>query len=126
MPASAFTRHVDDDITIRRAESLADYRACQDAQRGRGESRKKAMSSPSPLWSARTCTAAWCSGRFCLTARRSGMSFGFLGRVEGRFCLYSQLTGVVPGFQSQGWATRSSLPSAISPGPRDSAHRLGL
>ena len=31
-----------------------------------------------------------------------GLSFAFLGRIEGRLGLYSQLTGVVPGQQGQG------------------------
>jgi predicted GNAT superfamily acetyltransferase len=41
-------------------------------------------------------------GAFLPGGEAVGMSFAFLGRIEGRVGLYSQLTGVVPGYQDRG------------------------
>src|SRR5690242_6224926 len=89
-----------EEITIRRAESVADYRACQEAQR-----RAWGITEDGYLIPVATMIGANLHGGLVLGAfRRDGeaiaMSFAFLGRIEGRLCLYSQLTGVVPGYQS--------------------------
>ncbi len=93
---------MNDPITIRRAQSVGDYRACQDAQR-----RAWGISDEGYLVPVATMVGANLHGGLVLGAfRDSGeavaMSFAFLGRVEGRLCLYSQLTGVVPEYQSRG------------------------
>ena len=90
------------DITIRRAETLADYRACQDAQR-----RAWGLAEESYIVPVATMVGAQHHGGLVLGAflpggEAVGMSFAFLGKTEGRLCLYSQLTGVVPGYQDQG------------------------
>ena len=95
-------RTSDDPITIRRAETIADYRACQDAQR-----KAWGISDEGYLVPIATMVGANLHGGLVLGAFLPGgeavaMSFAFLGRVEGRLCLYSQLTGVVPGYQSRG------------------------
>ena len=98
-----------DGITIRRAETVADYRACQDAQR-----RAWGISEDGYLIPIATMVGANLHGGLVLGAFRPGgeavaMSFAFLGRIEGRICLYSQLTGVVPGYQSQGLGYRIKM-----------------
>jgi predicted GNAT superfamily acetyltransferase len=90
------------EITIRRAETIADYRACQDAQR-----RAWGISEEHYVVPVATMVGAQHHGGVVLGAflpggEAAGMSFAFLGRTEGRICLYSQLTGVVPGYQDQG------------------------
>ena len=91
-----------DDLTIRRAETPDDYRACQDAQR-----RAWGISDDSYVVPVATMVGAQHHGGVVLGAflpdgNAAGMSFAFLGRTEGRLCLYSQLTGVVPGYQDRG------------------------
>ena len=81
---------------------VADYRACQDAQR-----RAWGISEDGYLVPVATMVGANLHGGLVLGAFLPGgeavaMSFAFLGRIEGRLCLYSQLTGVVPGYQSRG------------------------
>ena len=93
---------MDKEITIRRAESLADYRACQDAQR-----KSWGITEDDYVIPVATMVGANLHGGLVLGAFRAdgtavAMSFGFLGRLEERICLYSQLTGVVPGYQSRG------------------------
>ena len=100
---------LDDEITIRRAESVADYRACQDAQR-----RAWGVTEDGYLVPIATMVGANLHGGLVLGAFLPGgeavaMSFAFLGRIEGRLCLYSQLTGVVPGYQSRGLGYRIKL-----------------
>ena len=95
-------RQVDAEIMIRRAVTVADYRACQDAQR-----RSWGISEDGYLVPVATMVGANLHGGLVLGAFLPGgeavaMSFAFLGRVEGRPCLYSQLTGVVPAYQSRG------------------------
>src|SRR5262245_33561531 len=89
-------------ITVRRAETIADYRACQDAQR-----RAWGITDPGYLVTVATLVGAnrhggVVAGAFLPTGEAVAMSFAFLGRIEARLCLYSQLTGVVPGYQSRG------------------------
>ena len=94
---------------IRRAETIADYRACQEAQR-----RAWGIAEDGYLIPIATMVGANLHGGLVLGAFRPdgeavAMSFAFLGRIEGRLCLYSQLTGVVPGYQSQGLGYRIKM-----------------
>ena len=91
-----------DVITVRRAETPADYRACQDAQR-----LAWGLTDDSYVVPIATMVGAQHHGGLVLGAFREdgvavGMSFAFLGRIDRRECLYSQLTGVVPTYQSRG------------------------
>jgi predicted GNAT superfamily acetyltransferase len=102
MTQTEYIVKVDDQITIRRAATIAEYRACQDVQRGAW-----GISDESYLVPIATMVGANLHGGLVLGAFLPGgeavaMSFAFLGRVEDRLCLYSQLTGVVPGYQSRG------------------------
>jgi predicted GNAT superfamily acetyltransferase len=45
-------------------------------------------------------------GAFTDEGKAVGLSFAFLGRIDGRLCLYSQLTGVIPGYQGNGLGSR--------------------
>jgi len=95
-----------DAITIRPAASIADYHACQDAQR-----RAWGITEEDYVVPIATLVGAQLHGGLVLGAFQSdgqavGVSFAFLGRVEGRLCLYSQLTGVVPGQQGHGLGGR--------------------
>jgi predicted GNAT superfamily acetyltransferase len=90
-----------DDVTIRRAESPADYRACQDAQR-----RAWGITEENYVVPVATMVGAQLHGGLVLGAFRpdgsaAGLSFAFLGEIEGRIGLYSQLTGVVPEYQGR-------------------------
>jgi predicted GNAT superfamily acetyltransferase len=116
----AFVRHVDGEITIRRAATIADYLACQDAQR-----RSWGISEDGYLVPVATMVGANLHGGLVLGAFRAGgeavaMSFAFLGRVQGRLCLYSQLTGVVPEYQSRGLGYQVKLLQ------REIAHAEGI
>jgi predicted GNAT superfamily acetyltransferase len=98
-----------DQITIRRAETVADYRSCQEAQR-----RAWGITEDGYLIPVATMVGANLHGGLVLGAFRPdgdavAMSFAFLGRIEGRLCLYSQLTGVVPGYQSHGLGYRIKM-----------------
>lgn len=91
-----------DPIQIRRAESITDYLACQDAQR-----RAWGIVDDSYVVPVATMVGAQHHGGLVLGAflpngEAVGMSFAFLGRTEGQLCLYSQLTGIVPGYQDRG------------------------
>ena len=88
---------------------MADYRACQEAQR-----RAWGITEDGYLIPIATMVGANLHGGLVLGAFRPdgeavAMSFAFLGRIEGRLCLYSQLTGVVPGYQSQGLGYRIKI-----------------
>ena len=114
------TIKVDDQITIRRAGTIAEYLACQDAQR-----KAWSISDDSYIVPIATLIGANLHGGLVLGAFVPGgeavaMSFAFLGRVEDRICLYSQLTGVVPGYQSKG------LGYAIKRLQRTIAHDEGI
>jgi predicted GNAT superfamily acetyltransferase len=96
------TIKVDDQITIRRAATIAEYHACQDAQR-----KAWSISDDSYIVPIATMVGANLHGGLVLGAFLPGgeavaMSFAFLARVEDRICLYSQLTGVASGYQSKG------------------------
>ena len=96
----------DETVTIRRAETIADYLACQAAQR-----RAWGITDDSYVVPLATMVGAQLHGGLVLGAfnpsdEALGLSFAFLGKVEGRPCLYSQLTGVVPGQQGRGLGYR--------------------
>jgi predicted GNAT superfamily acetyltransferase len=90
------------EITIRRAESLADYRACQEAQRRSWGITEDGYVIPVATMVGANLHGGLVLGAFLADGRAVAMSFGFLGRLENRICLYSQLTGVVPEYQSRG------------------------
>jgi predicted GNAT superfamily acetyltransferase len=102
MTPSLSIRELDDQITIRRAATVDDYRACQEVQR-----RSWGITEAGYLVPIATMIGANLHGGLVLGAFLHGgeavaMSFAFLGRVEGKLCLYSQLTGVMPAYQSRG------------------------
>ncbi len=96
------TLKVDDQITIRRADTIADYRACQDAQRKAWGISDDGYLVPVATMVGANLHGGLVLGAFLPDGEAVAMSFAFLGRVEDRLCLYSQLTGVVPGYQSRG------------------------
>jgi predicted GNAT superfamily acetyltransferase len=102
MITANLSRKVDDEIIIRRAESIADYRACQDAQRGAWGISDESYLVPIATMVGANLHGGLVLGAFLPEGAAVAMSFAFLGRVEDRLCLYSQLTGVVPGYQSRG------------------------
>jgi len=93
---------LDDEITIRRAETIADYRACQEAQRRAWGIAEEGYVIPIATMVGANLHGGLVLGAFLAGGGAAALSFAFLGRIEGRFCLYSQLTGVVPGYQSRG------------------------
>jgi predicted GNAT superfamily acetyltransferase len=90
------------EITIRRAEAVADYRACQEAQRSAWGLAEDSYVVPIATMVGAQHHGGLVLGAFLPSGEAVGLSFAFLGRTEGRLCLYSQLTGVVPGYQDQG------------------------
>ncbi len=93
---------MDAEITIRRAETIADYRALQDAQRGAWGIVDEGYVVPIATMVGAQHHGGLVLGAFLPDGMAVGVSFAFLGRAEGRPCLYSQLTGVVPGYQDRG------------------------
>jgi len=96
------SRAIGGQITLRRAESVADYLACQAAQRLAWGITEDGYVIPIATMVGANLHGGLVLGAFLADGRAVAMSFAFLGRVEGRTCLYSQLTGVVPGRQSAG------------------------
>jgi predicted GNAT superfamily acetyltransferase len=94
--------NLDDEITVRRAETLADYRACQDAQRKAWGISDEGYVVPIATMVGANLHGGLVLGAFLPSGTAAALSFAFLGRIDGRLCLYSQLTGVVPGYQSRG------------------------
>jgi predicted GNAT superfamily acetyltransferase len=88
------------EITIRRAVSIDDYRACQNAQRRAWGIAEEGYVVPVATMVGAQHHGGLVLGAFLPDGEAVGMSFAFLGRTEGRLCLYSQLTGIVPGFQA--------------------------
>jgi predicted GNAT superfamily acetyltransferase len=94
------------EIAIRRARTPAEYHACQEVQR-----RAWGIADDSYIVPIATMVGAQHHGGIVLGAflpsgEAVGMSFAFLGRIDGQVGLYSQLTGVVPGFQDRGIGLR--------------------
>ena len=102
MTETTLSMKLDDEITIRRAESVADYRACQDAQRRAWGVTDDGYLVPVATMVGANLHGGLVLGAFLPSGEAVAMSFAFLGRIAGRLCLYSQLTGVVPGYQSRG------------------------
>jgi predicted GNAT superfamily acetyltransferase len=102
MTTANLVREVDDEIIIRRAETIADYRACQDVQRGAWGISDESYLVPTATMVGANLHGGLVLGAFLPGGAAVAMSFAFLGRVADRLCLYSQLTGVVPGYQSRG------------------------
>jgi predicted GNAT superfamily acetyltransferase len=100
---------VDDEITIRRAETIADYCACQDAQRGAWGISDESYVVPIATMVGANLHGGLVLGAFLPGGEAVAMSFAFLGRIAGRLCLYSQLTGVLPAYQSRGLGYRIKL-----------------
>ncbi len=91
------------EITIRLAETPADYRACQIAQRLAWGITEDGYVVPVATMVGAQLHGGVVLGAFLPDGQAVGLSFAFLGRTEeGRTCLYSQLTGVVPGYQAHG------------------------
>src|SRR3954462_2022833 len=110
----------DDAITIRRAESPGDYRACQRAQRIAWGIADEGYIVPIATMVGAQLHGGLVLGAFQPDGEAVGVSFAFLGRIDGRLCLYSQLTGVVPGRQSAGLGFR------LKAAPRDEALAWGI
>ncbi len=98
-----------EEIAIRRAETVADYRACQEAQRRAWGITDEGYVIPIATMVGANQHGGLVLGAFLPDGTAVAMSFAFLGRIEGRLCLYSQLTGVVPGYQSQGLGYRIKM-----------------
>ena len=91
------------EIAIRLAESPADYRACQTAQRAAWGIVEDGYVVPVATMVGAQLHGGLVLGAFLPDGRAAGLSFAFLGQTEhGRMCLYSQLTGVIPGYQAHG------------------------
>jgi predicted GNAT superfamily acetyltransferase len=89
-------------IQIRRAETVSDFLACQRAQRAAWGVTDDSYVVPVATMIGAQHHGGLVLGAFLPDGQAVGLSFAFLGRVDGRLCLYSQLTGVVPGYQNQG------------------------
>src|SRR5437763_14879553 len=100
---------MDDEITIRRARCIADYHACQQAQRLAWGIADEGYVVPIATLVGAQLHGGLVLGAFLPGGEAVGVSFAFLGRIEGRLCLYSQLTGIVPGRQSAGLGYRLKL-----------------
>ena len=109
MSSKNLTQHPSDEITIRRALTLADYRACQQAQRAAWGITEESYLIPIATMVGANLHGGLVLGAFLPDGQAVGMSFGFLGRTEECFCFYSQLTGVIPGYQSLGLGYRLKL-----------------
>ena len=100
---------LDDEITFRRAETIADYRACQEAQRQAWGIDDEGYLVPVATMVGANLHGGLVLGGFLPSGAAVAMSFAFLGRIERQLCLYSQLTGVVSGYQSRGLGYRIKL-----------------
>jgi predicted GNAT superfamily acetyltransferase len=99
---SEFRRVLEGGVVLRRAETPADYRACQEAQRKAWGISEDGYVIPVATMVGANLHGGLVLGAFLEDGTAVAMSFAFMGKVEGRLCLYSQLTGVVPGRQSLG------------------------
>jgi len=99
---SKLVRKIDEEITLRRAESIADYRACQQVQQEAWDIAEAGYLIPIATMVGANLHGGLVLGGFLPGGAAVAMSFAFLGRVEGQICLYSQVAGVVPSHQSRG------------------------
>jgi predicted GNAT superfamily acetyltransferase len=120
MTTDDLVREVDGEITIRRASTIADYRACQDAQRRAWGIDDDGYLIPVATMVGANLHGGLVLGAFLPSGEAVALSFAFLGRSGGRLCLYSQLTGVVPAHQSRGLGYQIKLLQ------RDFARSAGL
>lgn len=88
-------------INIRRCASVADYHACQQAQRKAWGIREEGYVVPVATLIGADLHGGLVLGAFLPSGEAVGLSFAFLGRIEGELGLYSQLTGIIPGYQGQ-------------------------
>jgi predicted GNAT superfamily acetyltransferase len=102
MTDTKLARPLDDDINIRRAVTVDDYRACQQAQKRAWEISDDGYLIPIATMVGANLHGGLVVGAFQPNGEAVAMSFAFLGRIEDHLCLYSQLTGVVPEHQSRG------------------------
>ena len=109
-----------DDVTIRPAATVADYQACQDAQREAWGITDDSYVVPLATMVGAQHHGGLVLGAFTPDGVAVGVSFAFLGKVQGRPCLYSQLTGVIPEHQGRGLGFRLKLAQ------RDFARREGI
>ena len=93
-------------ILIRAAETPADYRVLQEAQRIVWGIVDETYIIPVSTMASARHHGGFVAGAFLPSGAAVGVTFGFLGRIDGRMCLYSQLTGVVPEYQSRGLGMR--------------------
>jgi predicted GNAT superfamily acetyltransferase len=91
-----------DAITIRPAATIADYHACQDVQRRAWGITEEQYVVPIATMVGAQLHGGLVLGAFDADNQAVGLSFAFLGRIDGQLCLYSQLTGVAPGQQGRG------------------------
>ena len=98
-----------DDVTIRPAASVADYLACQDAQRQAWGITDDSYVVPLATMVGAQLHGGLVLGAFTADGSAVGLSFAFLGKVDGRPCLYSQMTGVIPTRQGAGLGFRLKL-----------------
>ena len=110
----------EDGIAIRKAESIADYLACQQAQRLAWGITDDSYVVPLATMVGAQLHGGLVLGAFDDSGEALGVSFAFLGKIEGRPCLYSQLTGIVPGHQGLGLGGR------LKHAQRDFARAEGL
>jgi predicted GNAT superfamily acetyltransferase len=89
-------------VTIRPAATIADYHACQEVQRRAWGITEEEYVVPIATMVGAQLHGGLVLGAFDPDGQAVGVSFAFLGRVDGALCLYSQLTGVVPGQQGRG------------------------
>jgi predicted GNAT superfamily acetyltransferase len=89
-------------LVVRPCETVADYVACQQAQRLAWGLVDESYVVPLATMVGAQHHGGLVLGAFTRDGTAAGLSFAFLGQVEGRWCLYSQLTGIIPGYQGQG------------------------
>jgi predicted GNAT superfamily acetyltransferase len=111
---------MDSEITIRKAETVADYQACQAAQRKAWGITEESYVVPIATMVGAQLHGGLVLGAFLPGGEAVGLSFAFLGLIEGQLGLYSQLTGVVPGYQDRGIGGR------LKHAQRDLARAEGL
>ena len=87
---------------IRRCQSVADYQACQKAQRSAWGITEEGYVVPIATLVGAQLHGGLVLGAFLPDGQAVGLSFAFLARIGSRFGLYSQLTGVIPAYQGLG------------------------
>jgi predicted GNAT superfamily acetyltransferase len=109
MTAITREQNAGDEITIRRALTIDDYLACQEAQKRAWEIADDGYLIPIATMVGANLHGGLVVGAFLPHGEAVAISFAFLGKIEGRLCLYSQLTGVVPEYQARGLGYRIKL-----------------